>query len=76
VSRKYNNRDYTRNHAAAQKLADSIQEWYHIRGHKGVVVEVEEEKRYSDFGTKLDSNFYIISNINFNVDNISDGMLE
>lgn len=71
-----NRKDYTRNKFAAEELADKIRDWWHRRGFTGVRVWVEEDRPISNYGTRLPSNYSIQSNIMFNVDNISNGMVE
>ena len=71
-----NRKDYIRNKAAAEQMADEIRDWWHQRGYTKVTVWVESNRPVSPFGTKLPMNYSIRSNICFHVDSIENGMIE
>lgn len=71
-----NPKNYTRNRFAAKDLANRIQGWYTSRGFNKVKVWVEEDRSFAEDGSRLPPNYFIRSNIIFNVDKINSGLIE
>jgi predicted rRNA methylase YqxC with S4 and FtsJ domains len=67
-------KDYIRDKEASKELAEKIQNWYHKRGYKSVRVWVEHEKIFNVNG--VITNFYVRSNLKFDVASIPNGVLE
>ncbi len=64
-------KDYIKNKFSAEELKAKIQNWYDRRGVEGVCVWVEKVKTPNNT-----FEYYIRSNLKFNVDNIKNGLLE
>lgn len=64
-------KDYIKNRAATEELVTKIKNWYHRRGIYNFRIWVEKQYTKTN-GTE----YFVRSNLKFNVDNIKRGLLE